>query len=242
MSPTPLAKNFARLKQVFNEYKITKPEQVFNIDESGFSTRTTSRSRAKAVFDAKGRSNSVELNWATNAQQHVTMMAVVSADGRAWSPLAVLPGKQAKFRKRHDGTRETPSMFLPPTAYCVYREKAGVDTDIFYHWGEKFVVETSLLRKRHRNIILALDGYGAHCYYKVLQLFEDKNIVVVGLPAHTSHRTQPLDFSVFYPYKTAFRNELNKSTIFVKDETKNDVYTICELLTNAYNQEVTFKT
>ncbi|PXF44948.1 hypothetical protein BWQ96_05312 [Gracilariopsis chorda] len=36
MSPTNLAKHFARLKQVFKEYKITKPEQVFNIDESGF--------------------------------------------------------------------------------------------------------------------------------------------------------------------------------------------------------------
>ncbi|PXF46035.1 hypothetical protein BWQ96_04210 [Gracilariopsis chorda] len=163
------------------------------------------------------------------------MMPVVSAGGRAWSLLAVLPGKQAKFRKRHGGTRETPSTFLPPTAYCVYREKAGVDTDIFYHWGEKLVEETSLLRKRHRNIILALDGYGAHCSYKVLKLFKDNNIVVVGLPAHTSHRTQPPDFSVFSPYKTAFRNELNKRTIFVKDETKNDVYTICELLTNAFN-------
>lgn len=89
---------------MFKEYKIDPPEQLFKIDENGFSTGTAARLRAKARFDAKKHSNSVELNEAANVQLG-TITPAISADGRAWSPLAVLAGKQWKHRTRPDGTR-----------------------------------------------------------------------------------------------------------------------------------------
>ena len=112
MSPQNLAEHFARLQQMYREFRITSGAQIFNLDESGYSTRTVFRARAKAAMQSQGRSNSTELKWSSNAA-HVTIMPVVSADGTLWTPIAILPGKRAKYKIRANGLRETPASYLP---------------------------------------------------------------------------------------------------------------------------------
>ena len=80
ISPHNLVEHFARLQQLYKEFQITSGAQIFNLDESGFSTRTAFRARPKAAIQSQGRSNSTELKWSSNAA-HVTTMPVVSADG-----------------------------------------------------------------------------------------------------------------------------------------------------------------
>lgn len=87
--------------------------QVFNIDESGFSARKASLSHVKAFFRASSLANSIALNWSSKTE-HLTLIPVVSADGRAWSPISILPGMRAKYRTREDGRRETPVFFYLP--------------------------------------------------------------------------------------------------------------------------------
>ncbi|CDF33433.1 unnamed protein product [Chondrus crispus] len=239
MSPVTMAEHFARLHQVYREYKITSAQQIFNLDESGFSMRTVHRSRTKAVFERTARSNSKELKWSKNAE-HATIMPVVSADGRVWCPVAILPGKRSKYRIRADGKKETPSCYLPSNAYTSYRDPAGVDGAIFYDWAQKFVTETTHLRQKHKNIVLTFDGYGAHVSLRALKVLKENNIVVVGLPAHTSHRTQVLDYSVFSSFKTFFRSTLNRRAIGATNECRNDIYTLCEMLHEAYKRSVTY--
>jgi len=111
MSAANLAKPFVRLEQVYETFGITSPQQVFNLDESGFSSRTASRARAKAVMESRGHSNSVELKRSSNAE-HVTLMPVFSADGSAWTPVAIIHGKLSKWRKLPDGSIERPAHFL----------------------------------------------------------------------------------------------------------------------------------
>lgn len=67
-------------------------EQVLNLDESSFPTRTASRATAKAVIETCSRSISVELKWSADADQ-ATLMPMESADGTAWRPIAILYGK-----------------------------------------------------------------------------------------------------------------------------------------------------
>ena len=84
-----------------------------------------------------------------------------------------------------------------------------MDTEIFNAFAEWFVSATAEVRSRHRNIVLTLDGYGAHKSVKALQFLKKNNIVVTALPAHTIYRTQVLDYSIFSPFKTYLRNALN---------------------------------
>ena len=130
MNEDNLARHFARLHHIYKEYKSSDGQQVFNLDESGFSTRTASRARAKAVMETCGMSNAVGLKWSANAY-HVTLMPVASADGTAWRPIAILSGKRHKWRKRDDGIVDTPATVLVQNAILCHRDPAGMDSLIF---------------------------------------------------------------------------------------------------------------
>lgn len=129
-SPENLSGHYARLAQVDMEFKVTTPEQIFNIIESGLTTKTSSRVRAKAVIERKKRSDSVELKWSFNSK-HVTIMPVVSADGSTSRPIVIVQGKQAKLGNKLNETIETPASFLPYNVLITYRYPGGVDYEFF---------------------------------------------------------------------------------------------------------------
>ena len=63
-------------------------------------------------------------------------MPFVSAGGQTGDPVAIAPGKRAKYRIRPDGTRETPACYLPENAHIIYRDPAGMDSDGFSQFCE----------------------------------------------------------------------------------------------------------
>lgn len=239
MCPENVAAHFARIRALADKHDITEPFQVFNLDESGFSIKGMSYgSRSKRIVRNGSRANARQLKWRGTCD-HVTLMAVVNAAGQSYTPLVVLPGVQARYRRRTDGRYETPADFLPVPNYLFMREVAGVDTDIFYSWALNFVEETAHLRRNGRKLLLVYDGYAGHLKYKVLSLLKTNGIIVAGLPAHTSHALQPLDVGVFGPLKQAFRMYLSRRTVITRKDTRNDVFTICELLKKSYYDALT---
>ena len=79
-------------------------------------------------------------------------------------------------------------------------ENDGIETPRFLDWGYSFVKNVEPLTRGGRKVFLISDGYRAHVYLAVLDLFHKNNIIVYVLPSHTSGETQPLDvvpFSVF---------------------------------------------
>eukprot|EP00171_Calliarthron_tuberculosum_P004068 IDg4068t1 len=239
MSPENVAEHFARLRSVLDKYSITEPTHVFNLDECGFSVKgMTWGKRIKRVVHAGTTSFQRTLSW-SGSVDHVTCMAVVSAAGRSWTPAFVLPGVLARYRRRQDGRWETAADFLPKPNYLYQREVAGMDSDIFYGWAQEFVEETASLRREGKYILLVYDGYASHCTYRTLKLFKDNNVVVVSLPAHTSHALQPLDVGVFSPLKNAFRKVLNRRVVVATKSTRNDIFTLCELLQLAVHESMT---
>ena len=80
----------------------------------------------------------------------------------------------------------------------------------------------------------------AHTSITKLKLLGDNNIVVVGLPAHSSHRTLVLDYAVFSPFKTFLRNRLNQRVYTEGAGSRNDIYTLCELIGEAYKSSVSY--
>ena len=115
-----------------------------------------------------------------------------------------------------------------------------MDTRIFNAFAEWFVSATEELRSRHRNIVLTFDGYGAHKSFKALHLLKKNNIVVIALPAHTSHRTQVLDYSIFSRFKTYLRNALNDRVLATAGSMRNGIYTLCELVHDAFKRALIY--
>ena len=177
------------------------------MDQSGASfSKMTGRSLRKGVGP-----KSVNLKHSRvrtkGALEIVTVMPTVSAAGTCCKPVIVFPGKQAHSR-RVNGTIQSLYSYLP-SCYLYQREVPGVDSKIIFDWAQKFIAETMYLRANSQYLLLVLDGYGSHVQFKTLQLFRKNRIIVVALPAHTSHVLQPLDVSVFSSYKSFLQREIH---------------------------------
>ena len=131
----------------------------------------------------------------------VTVMCVINAAGQEFKPVVVYPGKQPHYR-RLGSSIQTVHQFLPP-CYFYRRDPAGADSNSFNR-ALSFVKETEELRIGCQKLLLLFDGYDCHVQYKVLQYLKE-NGVVVALPAHTSHILQPIDVTVFCPFKSFYR-------------------------------------
>lgn len=99
MSLENFSKQFARLTQIYECFKITSAYQVCSLDETVVSTRTVMLGRAKGVMKAKGRDNAVKVNFKGNAE-HSTLMPVKSEDGKVWTLVAILALAKTPCSKR----------------------------------------------------------------------------------------------------------------------------------------------
>ena len=70
--------------------------------------------------------------------------------------------------------------------------------EVFLPWTASF--------RASKRLFLLFDNFGSHVTPAVLKLAAKNNIVVVGLPAHSSHILQPLDVSVCGPLKQHYSN------------------------------------
>jgi len=48
-------------------------------------------------------------------------------------------------------------------------------------------------------LLLILDGHSTHNQPEMIRYARDKDIIILCLPPHTTHETQPLDCTVFHP-------------------------------------------
>ena len=58
--------------------------------------------------------------------------------------------------------------------------------------------------------LLIVDGHGSHITAPFIRFCMDHNIMVLLLPPHSSHLTQPLDVGIFSPLKRRMSEELDK--------------------------------
>lgn len=62
----------------------------------------------------------------------------------------------------------------------------------------------------NRRRLLIVDGHSSHINMKFINLCDERRILLLVLPPHTTHRLQPLDVACFSPLARYYTNELNK--------------------------------
>ena len=75
--------------------------------------------------------------------------------------------------------------------------------------GENFLYYMKHLQNHVKSckedpFLLILDNHSSHLDFRVVQFAKENYIELLTLPPHTSHELQPLDVSVFGPFKRAF--------------------------------------
>jgi hypothetical protein len=56
--------------------------------------------------------------------------------------------------------------------------------------------------------LLLLDGYGSHAIFRFKALANDYKIILLYLPAHTTHRLQSLNVGIFGPQSGFYSNKV----------------------------------
>ena len=77
-------------------------------------------------------------------------------------------------------------------------EKGWITSKLFEGWLVEHFLEHAVSR---RPLLLLLDGHSTHYQPDVIRLARENGVIMLCLPPHTTHETQPLDCGVFAPLK-----------------------------------------
>ncbi|KAF0704947.1 hypothetical protein AaE_014703 [Aphanomyces astaci] len=171
------------------------PSRIFNMDETSFSPSKTSK---KVVVHESTRSVHAE---ETPASAHVTIVACVAADGTKMPPLFVLPGDRV--------TTEACASLTIPGAALTTSEKGWTNSYICRKWLA--MLSAHVPPSTERPILLIMDGCSSHYSEHIYAEAKALNILLQFLPANATHLFQPLDVTVFRPFKQAIRNAVADS-------------------------------
>lgn len=79
---------------------------------------------------------------------------------------------------------------------------SGWATDeIAFEWLQKVFVLAIEGRLKGKWALLVLDGYGSHLTPRFDQICEQHHIILICMPAHSSHLLRPLDVACFATLK-----------------------------------------
>ena len=169
------------------------PERVWNCDESGVQA---GRNGGGIVIARKG-SRCVQ-SLVPDQREWLSVLVCINAAGLAIPSFYVFKG--IRFRQNYIERCE-------PGATMAMQPRAWMTTYLFSAWISHFIESVRCMGavstdQRH---LLILDGHASHITLDVVQEARQAGLDLLTLPSHTSHAMQPLDVTVFKPFKTFFK-------------------------------------
>lgn len=168
----------------------------YNFDETGFMMGVICAGMVVTRADRRGRGKAIQpgnREWAT---------AITCINGEGWSipPFLVVQGVY------HLSNWSTESglpqdWVIKPTSNGWTNNETGLE------WLKHFDKHTAA-RARGPYRMLVLDGHESHESAAFQEYCKSHNIITLGLPAHSSHLTQPLDIGCFSVLKRAYGRQI----------------------------------
>jgi len=165
---------------------------IYNVDESGFSTVPTKIGRVISVKGARrvGKIESAERG------TMITLALTVNASGNSLPPFFLYPMKKMQ------------NCFLDNVSdgSIGFANKSGwMDQEHFVHFMKHFVkfARPTLASP----VLLLLDNHYSHLSIEALDIAIENGVHILSFPPHCSHRLQPLDVSVFGPVKAYYKSQ-----------------------------------
>ena len=174
--------------QAVEQYEFTA-DRIFNLDESGLSTVMKP---CKVVCE---RGRPVASQVARERGSHMTFVGIINAAGQGFPPVFIV----ARKKLNPDFLRGT-----TPGTTVLLQANGWMD-------HERFVETLKHLHKVsyssvENKILLIMDNAECHMNIHAVKYAIDNGIVIVTLPPHTTAKLQPLDVSVFGPFKSILRS------------------------------------
>lgn len=185
---------FEKYQQILEDNDlVNKPEQIFNLDESGLSTDPRNR---KIIVPKKSKSS--YMLSASCGKAMYTVLFCCSATGEFLPVFIVYKGLHLYGNWTTGG---------PQGALYGCSPSGWMMDNIFESWLQAFA---KYVEHRDKPILLLMDGHGSHLTYQSAKICKENQIILFAIPPNTSHALQPLDVGVFSPMKKIWKDVLHK--------------------------------
>lgn len=184
---------FDNLSEVLKRHQFG-PENIFNVDETSVKTvQTTS-----CVLAQKG---SKQVGQVTSAErgQLVTMCVAINSVGNFIPPFYVFPRVHFKENLMLKGATPGSTGAANPSGW--------MSAEIFLVFLQHFVKHTK--PSLENPLLLILDNHESHISIASIDYAKKSGIVLLTLPPHCSNKIQPLDVSVFGPFKGYYNRAID---------------------------------
>ena len=139
------------------------------------------------------------------SREFISLLACISGDGTALPPSLIYSGQTGDLR---DSWVE--DLVASDEAYFSATEKGWTCNKLGVEWLQNVFDRHTKLKAGNRRRLLIVDGHSSHVNMEFLDVADRLNIIIHVLPAHSTHRLQPLDVSLFAPLVTHYSNGLTK--------------------------------
>ena len=171
------------------------PSCIYNMDESGMPLDH----KPPKVVVPKG-TKKVHCRTSGNKSQ-ITILACGNAAGNMIPPMVIFDGK----RLNPEWTKGE----VPNTLYGM-SEKGWSDMELFHYWLLNLFIPYI---PPTRPVLLLLDGHSSHYEPDTIHTAKKEGIIILCLPPHTTHVSQPLDVSFFRPLKAYWSDACHRDVL-----------------------------
>jgi len=218
LNKAEVAKFFDLLITVLTDNDLLdKPDRIFNMDKSGVQLNN----KPGKVLAKKGARAVKSLTFGEKGET-IIVVTCCNAIGNFLPPVLIIKGvnKKPEFEEG-----------LPPGSKVYMQKKSAyISSDLFYKW----LTEHFIPRKPPGKVLLILDGHSSHSSaVNMLETSRDNDVVLLCLPSHTTSALQPLDVSVFGPFKKYYYAETN-NFIRTNPQKKLNRYNSGQLIARAW--------
>jgi hypothetical protein len=123
----------------------------------------------------------------------VTVVYTVSASGNVLPPMFIFP----RVNYKNHFIRGA-----PPGSIGNATRSGWINEDLFVEYLGHVIRHTRC--SQEHKVLLIMDNHESHISVRAIDMAKANGIVLLTIPPHTSHRLQPLDRSVYGPFKGAY--------------------------------------
>jgi hypothetical protein len=150
-------------------------------------------------------------------REWATVIQAVGAQGRVIPPYIIVAGKN------HLSDWYEDSLF-PADWRVTITDNGWTTNEKGLEWVQFFDRSTKIYAKGVYRLLI-LDGHESHHSVDFETYCKANSIITLCMPAHSSHRLQPLDVGCFRPLKTAYNRQLEKlMKVHITHITKADFF------------------
>ena len=182
---------FSAYTEAMEKYQL-QPDRIFNLDESSLSTVM----KPVKVICESGQPVASQISRERGTT--MTFVGIISAAGSFLPPVFIIP------RKRWNDS------FMRGTitgSKGILHQNGWMNGECFLQTLEH--IQRKTFSSPENKILLILDNAECHMNIHCIQYAIQHGIVIVTLPPHTTAKLQPLDVSVFGPFKSHMRSLQN---------------------------------